>query len=289
VKTGYAHAKINLYLRVVGLRPDGYHELEMVNCCLDLADLVTVEAADDLSLRVQGTLPAKMLAAIPAGCRNLAAKAALKLCEARGLPAHFRITLEKRIPVGAGLGGGSADAACALRLIGGPAAALAAVAPRLGADVPYCLDGRPALVTGIGEIVRPVPMPRALDFVLVNPGIPLATPMVFGAYDREDAGRRRPRPVKPLLDALAAGNVRAVAAAVYNDLEPVAIRQCPEIERIQEELNKAGALVAFMTGSGSTVLGLFEQEALARAAAERLAGLAPLVRACRSIPAPGGA
>lgn len=289
MKTGYAHAKINLYLRVVGLRPDGFHELEMVNCCLDLADIVTVEEAEEFSLHVQGTLPAEMMATIPADSRNLAARAMLELREACGMSSRHRITLVKRIPVGAGLGGGSADAACVLRLLGGSPAALAALAPKLGADVPYCLDGRPALVTGIGEIVQPVSMSRPLDLVLVNPGVPLATPMIFGAYDREAAGRRRPLPVKPLLDALAAGDARAVAAAVYNDLEPIAIRHCSEIARLKEKLTRAGARVAFMTGSGSTVLGLFDDAASAQAAAERLADAAPLVRACRSILAPAGA
>lgn len=263
-----AYAKVNLLLRVVGRRPDGYHDLEMVNVAVDLHDVVTIEPADRLELRVLDEL-GRPLAALPADHRNIAWRAAEAVARAQGIEPRWRITLEKRIPIGAGLAGGSTDAAGVLRLLGGELPELARIALALGADVPYCLDGRPALVTGIGERIVPFAMSAPLDLLLVNPGFAVATRSVFAAHGGR--GAVAAGAAVRLIDALKIGDRAEVGRRLANDLQSVTARLHPEVPALLDRLAAVGAEAVMMSGSGPTVFGIF---ASAAAAAEAAVGFA---------------
>ncbi|RIL06679.1 MAG: 4-(cytidine 5'-diphospho)-2-C-methyl-D-erythritol kinase [Proteobacteria bacterium] len=277
-----APAKVNLGLRVVGTRPDGYHLLESCFVPLDLADRLWIEAepasTTSVSLEVAG-----VAAGVPGGDENLVVRAARAFLDAAGRPARVAIRLEKAIPVGAGLGGGSSDAATVLRALDAAFAnaiagdRLAAIALRLGADVPFFLDPRPAWVTGIGEHVEAIAPFPALDLLLVTPAPPLATAEVFRAHDAAltpgSHDRRMPPlrgiPGRTLVAALASKEAdhagiaagsppQGLAELLANDLEPVAARLCPGILRVRRELERLGARVVAMSGSGPTMFGLFD-------------------------------
>jgi 4-diphosphocytidyl-2-C-methyl-D-erythritol kinase len=269
-----APAKVTLGLRILGRRIDGYHELESLFAPLDLADALQLEIAradvPRVTLRVEPTG-----SGAPADASNLAARAAeLFLAEAR-LALRVEIALEKRTPVGAGLGGGSSDAGAVLRGLASFAPdaltpeRLAALALRLGADVPFFLDPRPAFVRGIGERVEPVAGLPALALVLANPGEPLATREVYRVYDVLQPGSQRaaldlPRELPRLL-----ADRSRLASLLHNDLEQAALRLCPAVRRLRGELSARGALAVGMSGSGPTVFGVFESGAAARSAAQR--------------------
>lgn len=291
-----APAKLNLGLRVTGVRPDGYHLLESVFVPLtDLADQLVIEAAPApvprVALRVEGGP-----SGLEADGRNLAARAAAAFLDATGLAAEVRIVLAKGIPVGAGMGGGSSDAGAVLRALAGcfPGAAdeerLAALALQLGADVPYFLDPRPALVEGIGDRIRPLAGFPALPVLVVTPSPGLATAAVFSAWDRAhpradapdsaaltpaEPGRSMRRPPVSWTDwdpswAAPAASGRwqtLLASLLVNDLEPVAAALQPAVVRVRAEIERAGARAVGMSGSGPTVFGVFEALDEARAAA----------------------
>ena len=288
-----APAKVNLGLRITGLRPDGSHELESLFAPLDFGDEVVIETAPapgrsvDLALEVQTPLAA----AVPAGRANLAARAAERFLDRAGLACAVRIHLTKRIPAAAGLGGGSSDAGAVLRALVEcfPDAlappALAELALGLGADVPFFLDPRPAIVRGIGERVEPLTGLPAVALLLVNPGIPLATAEVYRAFDAlgtDPSGRSStavPVRLEPLLRAGGAGPprrgpwdrafARALEDLLENDLEAAAVRLCPPVARLRARLRKAGARAVGLSGSGPTVLGVFDSPAAAAAGSAR--------------------
>jgi 4-diphosphocytidyl-2-C-methyl-D-erythritol kinase len=281
--SGRAPAKINLGLRVLGRRDDGYHLLESLFVPIDLADEVRIDLTTGLPTEVGLSLaPAadaagEGLEAIPEDDRNLAWRAAARFLEATGLAARVRITLTKRIPAAAGLGGGSSDAATVLRLlqelVGAPLSpeALADLALSLGADVPFFLDPKPALVTGIGEHVEPVRDLPALCLLLANPGESLATAAVYGAADVLAATLTPVEPgstMRALSDLREAGDASTRAAVLEallrNDLEPAALRLCPPVGRLQKALREGGAQAVGMSGSGATVFGVFESDEAAR-------------------------
>ena len=264
-----APAKLNLYLHVTGRRADGYHELDSLVTFTALADTLEIAPAESLRLSVTGPFAG----ALDAG-DNLAAQAATALAEKLGRPADVRITLDKRIPVAAGLGGGSADAAAVLRglaqlwrLGAEHAGDLRETALGLGADVPVCLDSRAASMAGIGEALSaPPPLPPCA-VLLINPGVPVPTGPVFAA-------RRGPFSAASRIDE-APHDAAALAALLRsrrNDLEQPALAQVPEIGRVLGRLAAApGCLLARMSGSGGTCFGLFEDEAAAAGAADAIA------------------
>jgi 4-diphosphocytidyl-2-C-methyl-D-erythritol kinase len=286
-----APAKINFGLRLVGRRPDGYHELESIFLPLDLADDLHLDlyrgAEPRVTLAVERE-PSCAGAAVPTDDRNLAARAARAFLESAGLAAAVDIRLAKRIPVAAGLGGGSSDAGAVLRILADafPDAlapdAVARLALRLGADVPFFLDPRPALVTGVGERVEPLARWPALALVLANPGVPLPTAEVYRATDAlrpELTPPDAPSTLRARLEVF--GNALsdrpdALAPLLENALEPAAVRLCPPVARLRERLRRVGALAVGMSGSGPTVFGLFPGAEEARAALERAAFEAPL-------------
>jgi 4-diphosphocytidyl-2-C-methyl-D-erythritol kinase len=251
-----APAKLNLYLRVLGRRPDGFHDLDTLIVPLSLADRVTVVSPDEGAIRVGVTGAAS--SGVPADQANLAGRAVEALRQALGRPDFgARIDIEKRIPIGAGLGGGSADAAAVLRVLGREWEAApelvweAAVA--VGSDVPALLHGGPVVVRGRGELVSPVELP-SMWWVLVLQPFEVASGDAYRWWD-EDRGRPGPE-ADVVMEAAAAGDVDALSSLVFNDLEaPVAARH-PEVVGATRTLLEAGALTAIMCGSGPTVAGL---------------------------------
>lgn len=272
-----APAKINLYLHVTGRRADGYHLLDSLVAFADFGDRVAVRPAADgaLSLTVTG----EFAAGLDAGDDNLVLAAARALRAWAGGRPGAGLHLVKNLPVAAGLGGGSADAAAALKLLSRhwrldpPAAVLRGLAAELGADVPACLAGHPVSVTGIGERLARAPVLPPVGLVLANPGRPLATPAVFRAL-AESAADRPPAPM-----TAAPANAAELAGALArrgNDLEPAAIALVPEIEVVLAELGRdPDCLLARMSGSGATCFGLYGNVDQARRAARRLARRQP--------------
>lgn len=251
-----APAKLNLDLLVTARRADGRHELDSLVVFCELADRVELRPARGFSLEVSGPTAE----AVPTGPDNLVLRAARLLAESAGVSIGAAISLHKEIPVAAGLGGGSADAAATLRglrRLWGLALddeRLRDLGLALGADLPVCLWARPARMRGIGERLDPVRGLPDLPLLLVNPGRPLATGPVFrglaGPFRAADRPPFRPCP----------GLVRFAVwlAESRNDLEPPARRLEPEIGRVLEELRGlSGCLLARMSGSGATCFGLF--------------------------------
>jgi 4-diphosphocytidyl-2-C-methyl-D-erythritol kinase len=304
-----APAKLNLALRILGARPDGYHLLESLFVPVDLADEIELTVESDVAL---GGVRLELLGAadrdalplrgVPADARNLAVRAAERFVAAAGIRADVAIRLTKRVPAAAGLGGGSSDAGAVLRGLAAlhPAAldatALAELALDLGADVPFFLAPEPALVEGIGEVLTQQSGLPALPVLLANPGESVDTAQVYAAWDalsgaltpvepgstmralsdlRALAEGVRPGDREGRLDGLEGEDVSIWAAClralVVNDLEPAATRLCPPVGRIRARIEESGALATGMSGSGATVFGIFASERAAREAAERLA------------------
>ena len=260
----WARAKVNLYLHVVGRRADGYHLLDSLVVFPGAADLLHAEPAATLGLRVEGRFGAG-LAAEP---DNLVLRAARALQRQTGVARGAAMVLDKSLPVASGIGGGSADAAAALRLlcrlwdVAPDTGALAAMAQALGADVPVCLPGRPARMGGIGEQVSGAPALPAFGLMLVNPGVAVATPAVFRA--------RAPGYSQPATLPTAWTSAATMAADLRdtrNDLEPTALRLCPAIATVLDWLRaRDGCLLARMSGSGATCFALFPDADTARLA-----------------------
>lgn len=286
----------------MGRRPDGFHLLESVFLPLDLADDLEVAlvpgAADALALQ-QDAAGGDGAPGVPADASNLALRAVRAYREATGLAEGVRVTLRKRIPAAAGLGGGSSDAAAVLRAlvalapgVAGPAA-LPDLALRLGADVPFFLEPRPALVSGIGERIEALPGVPSLALVLALPGTRLATAAVFREYDVSGAALTPAGAASTMPDRLAAWITAGLAAArvpaelFVNDLEPAATRLAPAIRTLRRALAQRGALVVGLSGSGPTVYGIFGDRRVAQEAAHRL-GLAAPARAivASTLPSP---
>ena len=257
-----AYAKINLALHVRARRADGYHAIETLFAFAEAGDELTLTGEDDVALRATGPFAA----AIGAG-DNLVTRAAAAFRAQHGGSAHGFV-LDKRLPVAAGIGGGSADAAAALRLLAGAAGlamedpGLFAIAAALGADVPACLASRTVRGDGRGDRLAPVPATglAGMPLLLVNPNVPLATGPVFAGWDGIDRG------------PLAAGDALTVALSARNDLEPPARALRPEIVAVLDWLRgQAGVRLARMSGSGATCFALFD----AQAACDRAAAAVP--------------
>ena len=276
-----AHAKLNLGLRVVGRRPDGYHELESLLAPIDFADRLELRVEEGAPREVRLALAGDAGVGVPADARNLAARAARAFLDAAGLQARVEIALEKCVPAAAGLGGGSSDAGAVLRALVRhfPAAlegpALEALALGLGADVPFFLDARPALVSGVGELRAP--LSRALPplaLLLANPGAPLATAPVFAAFAASGAAPSARGGLAAALREALAGPAATLpvrlAPVLANDLEPAAEALCPGIAPARDALRAAGARAVGLSGSGATLYGVFADPVEAGAALRRI-------------------
>src|SRR5260221_1679381 len=269
-----APAKINLYLHVVGRRADGYHELDSLVAFADIADFVTARPAADLSLAIDGPFAAA-LGGAPAD--NLVLQAARLLASHCGVTAGAALRLTKTLPIASGIGGGSSDAAAALRALQSlwklqtSGNELAGLAARLGADVPVCLLGRAAWLGGIGDVLVPAPALPPAAVVLANPGIALATPAVFMA--RRGPFSAPSRFAEPIPDP---AGLAAALASRRNDLTEAAVGIVPAIADVLARLAACeGGLIARMSGSGATCFALFAETGAARAAATRLSGERP--------------
>ena len=274
-----ARAKVNLYLHVTGRRADGYHELDSLFVRVDVADRIWLSLAERDALDLTGPF-GKALAGEPEQ-DNLVMRAVDAVRRSTGYDGGFCVRLEKNLLPASGLGGGSADAAAALKgaasLLGG-VADLHVLAQGLGADVPPCLHDKPVRVSGIGEIIAPAAGLPAAALVLVNPGTPLSTPTVFAARQGAFSDARPPvdplETIDDLVDALALRS---------NDLEAPARTLVPAVGDVLDAVAATDRCrLARMSGSGATCFGLYEDVAAAAAAAEGLSAVRPewWVRAC---------
>lgn len=265
-----APAKINLYLHVTGRRADGLHIIDSLMAFADVCDSVVVRPAADLRLDLEG----RFARHLPTGDDNLVLRAARALAERLGVSPRVRITLTKRLPVASGIGGGSSDAAATLKAL----TALWQADPRvlednewtarLGADVPVCLFGAPAQVSGIGDIVRVAPALPECAVLLVNPGVPVPTGSVFA---RRSGAFSSSAPLPPVHDFAAL--VQELAER-RNDLTDAAISISPAVGQALDALARSsGCRLARMSGSGGTCFAMFDVDAgaldAARAIAER--------------------
>jgi 4-diphosphocytidyl-2-C-methyl-D-erythritol kinase len=267
--TKYAPAKINLFLHITGRRADGYHLLESLVVFAEYGDEITVQEDDKLSLEIMGEF-AGQLYEFPKE-NNLVLKAASALQKASGKSQGAKITLTKNLPIASGIGGGSADAAatikalCELWSLDIPEKDLLEIGLKLGSDVPVCMQGKPAIMRGIGDEVTAVELPDKPYMVLVNPNIHLATAEVFKDFAVMDRQA-----------SLAATNnfsINSVINGGYyrNDLEKTATSRLPVIGSIIASLkNTDGCFVAGMSGSGATCFALYNQKEMADKAASKL-------------------
>lgn len=280
--TVIAPAKLNLSLDVVGLLPNGYHDLDMVMQAITLREQLTLRRSETLNVRMPGSF-------VPVNDKNTAVKAAMAFFHYTGLLAGVDITIRKTVPVRAGMAGGSADAAGVLvgmnELYGArlSMSELCAIGAGIGADVPFALMGGTCRVRGVGDLLKPLPPCPDCWFVVVMPSVGISTPEAFQRYDQMGS------PVHPDCEqqeaAVRAEDLRGVCAAAGNALEHCS--GATETPGICELLNQNGALTSLMTGSGAAVFGVFEAEESARAAADALRGQYTQVYLAR--PTRGGA
>ena len=273
-----APAKINLYLEVGALRPDGFHQVRTVMQAVDLCDLVEVELASGgsgLELDVDG--------GAPAGDENLCIRAAETFNSVLREPVGARIRLIKRIPQAAGLGGGSSDAAAVLRaldlLLGGVLRKeeLLRMAASLGSDVSFFLLGGTVLAGGRGEKVSPLEQAPPLPVVLANPGRELPTAEVYRRYDQEGGGEPPQGSLEALIGALPGGDLGEIAPHLFNSLQTAACRMLPEVGKLLNRAEEAGAEGVLVSGSGPTVFLLAGDEEGAAALERAMGDVAPQV------------
>lgn len=266
-----ACAKLNLTLDVLSKRPDGYHDMRMIMQSIALADELTLEDSERAGLRVSTNLHF-----LPNGESNLAAQAALRYWEARGqAPQGLDITIEKRVPVCAGMAGGSSDAAAVLRALnqrdGMPftPSELARVGEKVGSDVPYCVLGGTALAEGRGEVLTPLPPLPQCWVVVCKPSFPISTPALFARIDSIRLTRHPD--TKGAIEALKAGDLSGLARRMYNVFEDaLPARQQARVTDIKNTLIHCGALGTSMSGTGPTAFGLFDDRERAQDAYEKL-------------------
>ncbi|HUP90018.1 MAG TPA: 4-(cytidine 5'-diphospho)-2-C-methyl-D-erythritol kinase [Longimicrobiales bacterium] len=263
-----APAKVNLWLRVFPPDATGLHPLDTLFCALDLADDITIEQSHNgIELTVTGH-------DVGPSEKNLAYRAALDFYHTTGLQPSLRITLQKNIPAGAGLGGGSSDAATVLRILNEmhgnvlPDTDLLAMAARLGSDVAFFLCGSPlAHARGRGEILRAMPALPAMPALVVKPPLSIATPAAYAWLDEERCWSEDE-----------SGEVSApqdwddVANKATNDFERVVFKRHPELERMRDSLREMGARIALLSGSGSALFGIFDTTEVRDRAAQRTPG-----------------
>lgn len=264
-----AYAKLNLTLDILRRREDGYHDLQMVMQTISLTDTLTITPAQG-----EGKMTSN-LSFLPTDGTNLAQKAAAAFRRATGLGEEVDISIDKHIPVCAGMAGGSADAAAVLRAMNQLTAAglsplaLAQIGQSVGSDVPYCVLGGTALAEGRGERLTPLPALPPCHIVVCKPSFPVSTPQLFSRVDVRKILRRPD--TQGMLEALEQGDLSGIARRMYNVFEDVLEPwKRAEVHAIQNALLDAGALGAIMTGSGPTVFGLFETLPQAQQAAHRL-------------------
>ena len=265
--TQRAYAKINIGLDVLRRRADGYHEVKMIMQTVDIYDELVLERRKEpgIELRMDNS-------ELPSGGDNLICRAADLLFREKKITEGVNISLTKRIPIAAGMAGGSADAAAALRGLnelfdmGYSLKELQALGVGLGADIPYCLAGGTMLSEGIGEILTPLPAPPAAHLVIAKPDINVSTAFVYGNLHADSLAWHPD--IDGMIAALQKGDLDGITGRLGNVLETVTVKAHPVIEQIKELLRKQGAENALMSGSGPTVFGIFKEKETAERAAE---------------------
>ncbi len=264
-----AQAKINLGLDVLAKRPDGYHELRMIMQSVSLHDEIYLTAESEPGIRLWTDAPG-----LPADERNLAYRAAALLMEEFKIGRGLRIDLYKKIPIAAGLAGGSTDAAAVLKGVsrmfdlGLSEEELQKRGVRLGADIPYCIMMGTALAEGIGEKLSRLPAAPRCHVLLVKPPVDVSTGFVYGNLK---ADRLKEHPdIDRQIAAIRSGDLKKMADLMGNVLETVTIPAHPVIQELKDEMRRLGAAGAMMSGSGPTVFGLFGDEARAKEAYGRM-------------------
>lgn len=290
----HAPAKLNLFFEVLAKRDDGYHEIETLMCPVGLYDTLYFreEPSERLELTCQRTNGASeptgfKREVLPEGRENLVLQAVELLRQRAGVDSGATLRLVKRIPIAAGLGGGSSDAAAALVAanrgwgLGWSPDRLARVSAELGSDVPFFLTGGPAICRGRGERVEPVAMAAALHFAVVFPPEGLSTAAVYGAC----RPAKHPQTLAPLLQALTRTDIKRTGRLLFNRLQPAAEKLSPWIERLQREFAREDCLGHGMSGSGTSYFGLCRHARHARRVAKRLeangVGSVFVVQSCR--------
>ena len=271
--TVFSPAKINLYLRILGKRPDGYHELETLMLPLDFGDEITLRPnADGLTLQCNNP-------SLPTDDSNLALRAAKRLAERCGVKRGAKIALTKRTPLAAGLGGGSSNAAAVLlglkQLWGLQTddSVLHELAAGMGSDINFFMAGGAALCRGRGERIEAIPCNLSASVLLVNPGFGISTKWAYETWAKATAESRltvSPSQVSLLLRALAEDDLDGVSRCLFNSLEAPSIRKFPVLELIKNAMRDYGARGALMSGSGATVFGLFADPKAAERSAQRV-------------------
>ena len=257
-------AKINLFLKVLGTRVDGYHELETVFLPIPkLFDDVTVTPSNKPSLSISCNMPELETDG------NLCLKAARAFCNQTGLPQAFHVELVKRIPVAAGLGGGSSDAAATILQLNGflknplPDFRLREIAVSVGADIPFFINPTPSKGLGLGNILSPIDISSQLDVLVVSPGIPIPAKWAYKAYDDYKNDNKIPPPTANLNEfcqACASASAEEIAKLCHNDLEYAIFDKFPLIAMMRDHLLAKGALCAHVSGSGSSLFALLPHD-----------------------------
>jgi 4-diphosphocytidyl-2-C-methyl-D-erythritol kinase len=256
-----AYSKINLFLKVTGKRPDGYHEILSFFLPLTSPADHIVLTVDDLTV-LYGIEIICRDKRVPADETNICHKAASRYAAMTGLPAKWRIEIDKKIPVAAGMGGGSSDAAAALQMLQKhykqlPLPVLGKAALHVGADVPFFMESRPAIVSGVGEKLEFLPpgLPE-MPIVIVNPGFPVSSKWAYGNMDPALTGPADRSRFNALVSAVRAGNFKTCAGMLHNDLAPAVFHKFPILQILKKRLLAHGALGAEMTGSGPAVFAI---------------------------------
>ena len=279
-----AYAKLNLTLDVTGLDTDGYHAMRMIMQGASLCDDIRIAACPGTGeITIDSGLPY-----VPSDGRNIAAKAARLFLDARGITGwDISMSVKKRVPVCAGLGGGSSDAAAVLRALNElffermTPEELRVLSRPLGSDVPYCVEFGTMLAEGRGEILTPLRELPECSVVICKPDFPISTPALFRELDKRGEG---PHPdTEAALAAVEAGDLHALGGEMRNVFERVLGRRRAEIFAVKDELKRNGALGAVMSGTGSAVFGLFDRENAAARAASALRRRWKNVFPCRTI------
>lgn len=283
------NAKVNLFLRVIGRRTDGYHELETILHGIGLADDISITPTADGLVDVVMAGEEGASGSLPPLEQNTVYLAAQHLIEGGAKNEGVRVDVTKRIPIGAGLGGGSGNGAGAIVMLADlwemrlERAALLEIAGLVGADVPYCIEGGTALATSRGEDLTSLPSSETMWFVLGISSRPLLTAQVYKAFDY--LGYDTDAQVAPMTMAIGAGDVEGVASLLHNDLEATAFGLRPELVAGKEAMISAGALGALMSGSGPTIFGIARDEGHAHAVASALEGEFDRIAVVHSVPA----
>lgn len=284
VRNGYA--KINLHLDVTGRMENGFHSVRTVMQSLDLCDTVSVRPREDGKITVSCNVEG-----VPCDASNLAVRAALEYFRVRGVSMGLDITIDKRIPVAAGLAGGSADAAATLRCVyaldGGrmPIARVYGIASELGSDVPFCIAGGTSYGEGKGDLIRPLSSMPDCTVVVACGGEGVSTPMAYGLLDRKyngfADGAYQPRSLAALRSALEIGDLVGVARNMYNVFEEPIMEVRPTVRLIKDTMLDGGAIGAMMSGSGPSVFGIYTDADAAARTAGTLRSLGIAAHVCR--------